>query len=232
MNSTLFIYNLVAQTKTPAFMKTFKLIFVFVLVSLSMQQVFAHNVPFGFIPNQGQLMYEGGRPANDVIMYNNFGKTIILFKSDRITYLIERTDEEAMQHLRYLIDHDKDSAKFYELQLHRYFYRLDMVFENSNPSPQVVGGDIHSYYLNYYLAQCPEGIMNIYPYKSFTYKNVWDGVDIKFISDGKGIEYDIIVHPGADASQIAFRYDGASGLELHNGLLTVKNPVQDFEENW
>jgi gliding motility-associated-like protein len=164
-------------------------------------------------------------------MYNNFGRTIILFKADRITYLIERVDEEAMAHLRYLIDTDKDSAKFFELKQHQYYYRLDMVFENANPVADIIPGESHSYFFNYYLAQCPDGILNIYPYQSFTYKNVWDGVDIKFMSDGSGIKYDIILHPGASASQVAFRYVGATALELSDGILTIKNPVKDFQES-
>ncbi|MEM2870704.1 MAG: SBBP repeat-containing protein, partial [Thermoplasmata archaeon] len=53
-------------------------------------------------------------------------------------------------------------------------------------------------------------ISNAKGYKSIFYHNIYSNIDIRFRLLEKGIKYDILVHPGGNASDIRIRYDGAS----------------------
>jgi gliding motility-associated-like protein len=55
-------------------------------------------------------------------------------------------------------------------------------------------------------------------------RNVWPGLDIR-LHGGHGFKYDVVVAPGADATQARFRFEGQNSLaikdrELHVGLTT------------
>ena len=46
-----------------------------------------------------------------------------------------------------------------------------------------------------------------------------------------GLKYDLIVHPGADVSDIGITYEGASGMEVSlDGDLIVHTPAGDLTE--
>jgi gliding motility-associated-like protein len=49
---------------------------------------------------------------------------------------------------------------------------------------------------------------NLQGYQRIRYANVWEGVDLLVYSNSKGFKYDFIVQPGADPSQIKWKYTG------------------------
>lgn len=52
---------------------------------------------------------------------------------------------------------------------------------------------------------------------------VYDGVDMDFHGNGRELEYDFVVAPGADASRIAVKFEGARSIELaENGELVIE----------
>jgi hypothetical protein len=56
------------------------------------------------------------------------------------------------------------------------------------------------------------------------YHNVYDGIDVAWYGAEGGLEYDLAVNSGADASHIAIRFDGACSLALdQSGDLRVEN---------
>jgi hypothetical protein len=54
-------------------------------------------------------------------------------------------------------------------------------------------------------------------YNEIYYENLYDGIDLRYYTNEKGLKYDFIVHPGANAKQIAVRYDGAEGITIVDG---------------
>lgn len=46
------------------------------------------------------------------------------------------------------------------------------------------------------------------------YKDVYPGIDIVYYGNPRGLEYDLIVAPGADPRVIKFRVDGADRIRL------------------
>ncbi len=51
-------------------------------------------------------------------------------------------------------------------------------------------------------------------YRSLVYKDAYPGVDFKFYGNNQHLEYDIVVEPGADLSQVRLQYSGIDGLEI------------------
>ncbi len=46
------------------------------------------------------------------------------------------------------------------------------------------------------------------------YKDLYKGIDLKFYGNNRQLEYDIIVRPGADPSQVKLSYEGIQGLKV------------------
>lgn len=53
---------------------------------------------------------------------------------------------------------------------------------------------------------------NIPTYQAVVYKEAYPGIDLKFYGNGRQMEYDIIVKPGADPDQVKFHYAGVKSL--------------------
>ncbi len=91
--------------------------------------------------------------------------------------------------------------------------------------------------VNYFIGNDPKKWRtNIPTYKAVAYQEAYKGIDLKFYGDGRQLEYDIVVKPGADPDRVKFKYAGVKGLEvtpagdlaLHlpdGGVLVQKKPV-------
>ncbi|WP_455392781.1 DUF7948 domain-containing protein, partial [[Eubacterium] cellulosolvens] len=66
-------------------------------------------------------------------------------------------------------------------------------------------------------------------YGEVYYENLYDGIDLRYYSNEKGLKYDLIVHPGVDPSQIKIKYEGADNLNIDgSGNLMIKTPIKDI----
>ena len=66
-------------------------------------------------------------------------------------------------------------------------------------------------------------------YQEIYYKNIYDGIDLRYYTNKKGLKYDFIVHPGADIHQIRVKYVGIEGLEINNfGNLIINTSIKDI----
>ena len=94
----------------------------------------------------------------------------------------------------------------------------------ANPNPRVIGADIMGYKCNYFIGNDPNNWhTDVSSYSAIIYEEIYSGIDLKYYGNGKQMEYDFIVSPGADPSQIAIRYDGAKSISVNdNGELVVK----------
>ena len=60
-------------------------------------------------------------------------------------------------------------------------------------------------------------------YGAVLYREAYPGIDLKFYGNGRELEYDLIVRPGADLSRVKFRYGGIAGLKVDGeGNMVVK----------
>ncbi len=80
--------------------------------------------------------------------------------------------------------------------------------------------------VNYFIGNDPQKWHTQIPtYKAVLYREAYPGIDLKFYGTGQQVEYDIVVKPGADPSQVKFKYAGIKGLEVTpEGDLAIKLP--------
>ncbi len=114
---------------------------------------------------------------------------------------------------------------------------------------------------DYYLPHCPDGVLNVHSYKKITIKNIYPGIDWVLyqknqdpgMEKGKafmnsnedkgkeankedlkntgGLEYDFIVHPGADPALIQLRYRWTDKPKLQrDGSVKITTPMGDMME--
>ena len=80
--------------------------------------------------------------------------------------------------------------------------------------------------VNYFTGNDPKRWRTDIPtYQALAYQEAYKGIDLKFYGDGRQLEYDIVVKPGADPSLVKFHYAGVKSLELTPaGDLAMKLP--------
>ena len=53
-------------------------------------------------------------------------------------------------------------------------------------------------------------------YEKVLYEDLYDGIDLVFYTNEKGLKYDFIVYPGVDPLQICWSYDGIDAINMYN----------------
>ena len=109
-------------------------------------------------------------------------------------------------------------------------YRMDVELIGADKNAIAVTEDKQAYYENYYLPQCPNGVL-AHTYKKITYKNVYPNIDWAiYIKDNK-LEHDFVVKQGGDPSDIKLRYQGATTLKINtDGTLRAVTPFGTITE--
>jgi hypothetical protein len=84
--------------------------------------------------------------------------------------------------------------------------------------------------LNYFEGSDPAGWHTGIPtYERVRYRDVYPGTDLVFRGSRGGLEYDFVLAPGADPSEIGLRVTGADGVRLNaEGDLVIGTPVGDL----
>lgn len=100
---------------------------------------------------------------------------------------------------------------------------LETEWVNANPDPDMVGSEMdqatHTYeWGSMYDLHSRSGI---HSYQKITYKDLYPGIDVEYtLHPQSGIKYSLIVHPGADISQVKLHYSKEPEL-LSNGTITT-----------
>ncbi len=97
-------------------------------------------------------------------------------------------------------------------------------FVGANTNSHMVGVEMMEYKCNYFIGNNPDEWHTDVPnYKAIIYQDVYAGIDLKYYGNGKEMEYDFVVSPGADPAQIAVQYEGAKSLSVNaDGELVVE----------
>jgi hypothetical protein len=96
-------------------------------------------------------------------------------------------------------------------------------FVGANADPRMVGIEMIDYKCNYFIGNDRSKWATDVPnYTAVRYENIYDGIDLKYYGNGKQMEYDFIVEPGADFSKIEIEYEGAESVSINShGELVV-----------
>jgi len=164
----------------------------------------------GFIENKGQVTNQYNKVRTD-IQYDLKRPGISLFLSaGEIHYQFNNISGDSK--------HAKNKA-----------YRMDVALVGANKNAKPIASEIGEYTEHY---NVNGKIVTAGSFGKVTYMDVYPGIDWVVYTKEDKVEYDFIVHPGADAAQIKLKYGGASSLHItENGGLAINTPAGEIKEH-
>ncbi|MEE8405254.1 MAG: SBBP repeat-containing protein [candidate division Zixibacteria bacterium] len=181
------------------------------------------SMPLAFTANQGQW-------DDEVLFRANTGGATMWFSPDGAYYQFTRTIESSASQISSSYPdvtlsgqspaegveglHEPDSVET---------MMIKASFVGANLNPHIIGVNMIDYKCNYFIGNDPNKWQTDVPnYSAVMYEEIYGGIDLKYYGNGTQMEYDFIVSPGADYSQIKIQYEGAESISINdNGELVV-----------
>ena len=156
-----------------------------------------------FIKNKGQ--FDGKNWQKTPIQYAiEDGQLHVFFTKTGLTYRIDKIihNEEKIE---------KNKKEKEEKEWINKSELIHITWLNSNKKVKIIAKDpINSYFsfsIKDYKTNKVTNINHILGYKKIIYKNLYKHIDVIYeIKPGKGFEYSLLLHPGADLSQVKMKY--------------------------
>ncbi|UCD62862.1 MAG: SBBP repeat-containing protein, partial [Candidatus Zixiibacteriota bacterium] len=172
------------------------------------------SMPLAFTENQGQW-------DEKVLFRADAGGATMWFTSDGAYYQFTRRipgdESRGAQPLAVGSDRfDREGDKFETMT-------IKASFVGANLRPAMRGESLLDYRCNYFIGNDPAHWRTDVPnYNAVVYDEIYPGIDLKYYGNGKEMEYDFIVSPGADPSRIKIQYEGAESISVNElGELVV-----------
>jgi hypothetical protein len=101
-----------------------------------------------------------------------------------------------------------------------------LLFKNASEGAALSPADPTGYRVGYFLGRNEsDWTTDIPTSRGVLYRDLYDGIDLKIYGNEREVEYDWIVHPGADPGRIRLAYDGISAAGIDGaGDLVVRTP--------
>lgn len=186
-----------------------------------------------FVENKGQF--------DDNIKYavSNQGVDIYFTSSGVIYRHVEQVklSEEEREKIERQEEKHKSTAKEEEkISTTSKSYFLNMRWQGANPDGHLIAENEVSNYYTYGDQKDKSGKSTIKAnaFKKIIYQNIYPHIDVEYVfpENKEGIEYNFILHPGADAASIKMKYDGAKNLSLDDdGNLKIKSVFGVFTDH-
>ena len=205
------------------FILCFSLLLSFELYS---QHVFEINGDiFGrrvFIKNNGQ--FDDALPNHQTIDYAYInGTEQVYFNKTGVTYLLQKPEPLTHQQ-REEREHEKSITVKPTIKKN-----IHVTWENANPDVEIIEAEKQLYYHSFgelkFKSNC---------YKKIIYKNVYNHIDIEYVfttEKDKGIKYNVILHPGANITDVKINYSGdVQKISLKKGNVVIQTGIIDVTE--
>lgn len=196
------------------------------------QLLMAQNQQIGFTENKGQITDGQGNPATNVLYSYTVNGMDMFITTTGISYVFSTNDQENNQALPNG-DGMKGHLTFGSMLN---YHRTDMVLEGASIQKGQITTSKESTKSNstYYNASNLKGISNIRTWQKITISNVYPGIDWVLYIDQAGkyaMEYDFVVHPGANAQDIQMLYKGADiTLNRENTMINIETELGNIQE--
>ena len=214
-----------------------KKIFLFaLLVTISIADAQVKHSPvvyhhYGFYENKGQLIDQNYKPNTNVkYLLCHPGFNVQLRKTGFSYDTYSDTPDTALPPKTFGVN---PKIKFHP-RFTRHYQRVDIELSGCNPTPEIVPTNKSETYYNYFTTGTPrEGVTNVHYYGSVLYKSIYPHIDLEFFAEdtNKGMEYNFILHPGANVSSIKLLYKGMKDIKLEENQLDMDVSAGKFTEN-
>ncbi|MBU0487684.1 MAG: gliding motility-associated C-terminal domain-containing protein [Bacteroidetes bacterium] len=179
-----------------------------------------------FIENKGQFRI--CQSDEQVLFAYDAGSCIIYFTPKGVTYTFikrwakeEREKEKAKERVFTTIEAWKEK----EEEEKKMEFATDLVsfrWQNANPEVEIIPEEVTPDYHSYTFQATDGKVTNINMikgYKKLTYKNIYSNIDIEYtFHPTDGIKYALILHPGADVSQISMNYSRSAKTDSEGNI--------------
>ena len=91
---------------------------------------------------------------------------------------------------------------------------LSLSLVQANPAPRIEGLDPLPVRANYFIGRRGDWRTDVPQYRRVRYAGVYPGIDLVYYGNASRLEYDLMLHPGADAGRIRLQFRGAGRLSL------------------
>jgi len=172
-------------------------------VKWAVKDPFEHKV---FIENKGQ--FNNAVSSSEKILYfAKIGNVNAYFTAHGLYYKIEESFQST--------DPDKENEHPEEWQYTPpVVHTISMNWQGASTSSDIAAGDEITAYFTY-SGPTNGSTIKANAFKKITYKNIYPFTDIVYTFPEKGgIEYSIVLHPGADAGKIKMDYSDKNSLQI------------------
>ncbi len=168
---------------------------------------FSNRSQFCFSENLGQVSDQNNNPRADVLFSGSSGQLNFYLKKNGISYQQSKIDE-------WTEEYDKRTNIKTKLPKNTKVHRIDINWLNCNNTITIEKLNALPGYCNYYTGVCPNGVTGVKPYGELIYKNIYNGIDLKWYQKEGNLKYDYYVAAGADYTQIQLEFAGQKSIEL------------------
>ena len=193
------------------------LFFALLLFPVKGQEVgHEHSVHHAFIENKGQW-------EDHVFFMNNIDGGNMWVEQGRVLFQLQ--DYSMMQ-----ASHFTDSKQNQELTFKEKL--VELKFVDALKVTQIEKKGATDHYYNYFLGNDEsKWASEVRGYEEFTLKNIYQGIDIRFIEQEKEIKYEFIVAPNVGTDKIKLKYSYQTELKIDKkGNLVIKTELGDIIE--
>jgi hypothetical protein len=213
-------------------MKNLYILLICILFLFTVHQAHSLNLPSaskGFEQNYGQVASIEGERINNILFSTKERGFSLYFKSEGVSYVIYQHESKgpssSMNHLMPEGKRPEDTRVLYA--------RIDLDLVNSRiERSNIIYEEALPGYSNYYLAHCPEGILNVRSYNKVRIKGVYHGIDWVFRYDERGeLHHEFEVSPGADVNQIKFSVKWADArISPERKEMVLSTPLGEIKD--
>ena len=106
-----------------------------------------------------------------------------------------------------------------------------MIFQGANSQPTIKSNQELDGYKNYFIGNDPSNwVAGAKSYKSVTYTELYNLIDMEIYSEFEWMKYDFVVHPGGNPNDIKINYKGVDQLFIENNELVIQLSTGDVKE--
>lgn len=187
-----------------------------------------------FEENKGQMKDMNNKPVAFVLFKASTPSVDFYITKEGFTYVFQKREEIKTEQRAAAKDDNDPFQSLKELPCIIKWARVDMKLKGAQIKKEnIITEGKSADASNFYLSNCPDGVMDVHKYEKIIIKNVYAGIDwVIYNSGNAGLKYDFIVQPGADPSQIELVYASENPLQLNKeGNIIINTPYGQLIEN-
>ena len=215
-----------------------KFTFLLALLILSLFisfQTFSQVSNSGYIENKGQIYDQYRKPNLDVLFLCPGMEVNIHLKKHGFSYESFKRIENVNQSQTPVLNSLKaiiENAEIMDEKTEKHIHRIDIEFLGADNNVEIIPLEKNDVFQNFYnLGSVTRGVTDVCTYSKVLYRNLYPGIDLLFEMDANTKpKYNFIIHPGADANLISWKYKGADNINLDAGRITLENSNKDIVE--